>query len=169
MHASRLLPVYVCSPHDRKSKSSMLTAALLVFLARPACSQVSCNAGFSCNALAAVRRSGTAENGWMPSDPFASAWPGFDSDSALEHVSIIRSTPIDPSYSSFWYGVSNASAYQGLKKAFAEVGDVLSFDVVIENYSSGFGFVLAAAEVTAGATLALKLGCQDAEVRAQNR
>lgn len=149
--------------------------------------QVSCSATFKANSYPSVRRSGNSANGWQPHAIFQSQWfaSGFVSDVNLEHVVMIRSQPVEADMSgAFDKSVSNATVYQKAKSDYLEVGDIVSFDVVIENDSAGFQISTVTGEMRAPgcgngaspcgsgsppysstnkapAQLAVKLGCAD--------
>ena len=96
--------------------ASCLAALVLAYGCVPACAQTTCAITFSINSYPSVRRSGTAENGYVPHnynaiwDSFGASFFGsFVSDATLQYVSIIRTTPADVSFFQFMAGVSNAT------------------------------------------------------------
>lgn len=122
-----------------------------------------CTATFTINSHPYVRRTGTASNGFASSAYYTSvdAWPVFFSDAELEYISILRTTPPLSAMPDHPRGASNATCGQNEKRDYLEVGDVVSFDVAIENGSEFPGIGFATAELVAGATVSVMLGCSD--------
>lgn len=82
-----------------------------------------CQLECSPNAWPAVRRTGDASNG------YTTTWPGeygvaFASDARVEWVSVVRTTPVDGTFSQYLTGPSNQTFVQAIKTDFLEVGDV---------------------------------------------
>ena len=149
-----------------------------------------CSITFSVNSYPSVRRSGAAPDYvpgafndiWGPYTGYAAGYE-FVSDIDLSYISFVRTTPPDTGLTSHGTTVSNATHAQVFKRDHIEVGDVrrrpalpslgpqcslvcpgpqvVSFDVIIDNDSSGTFLPLAIAEIGTGATIDVLLGCED--------
>ena len=154
----------------------MLWLSVVVHGARTACSIAG-----HINAYPAVRRSGSASNGFKPSQEFeqlvaAVGMPPFVSDVALRWVSIIRTSPPDHSFSAWntecsfaptcGVGVSNASLAASYKKEHVEVNDVVSLDIIVEGAAAGFHVPFARGVLTSGAKVFVKIGCATSKCKA---
>ena len=125
-----------------------------------------CSATFTVNSYPYVRRTGTLANGFTASAYYASidTWPFFFSDVGLEYISILRTTPPFAQLGTAHpRAASNTTYGQNEKRDFLEVGDVVSFDVVMENGSEIPAVGLALGELVAGATISVRLGCSDSD------